>query len=1070
MSATINAYGNIDALHGIFNSIVMVMGGADYKDAVRIAITIGFAVAAIAAVNQQHRSWQWVVTVMVIYQLMFVPKETVVIQDRTGPQVATTVGNVPFALAFFASLKSSFGWVLTSLFETGFQTIPSASRAMPADLSYSSHGLMFGNSLLRAARSTDLMNPTLRSDVINFFQNCTVPDLMDGTINPATFFNNTDLWSSAGPGNPARFTTINTNTGTQTKTCPDAYTDLNTNRVATGVTDAISKAAQGLYPSLSSSAAVTAFTAALPAAYTKFGISSASTSVASLIRQNIMINLFAETGQIMNVNAGSAEAVMLATAQSNAVVSTNSSYIVQARLAEEALPIIRNIFEAIIYAMFPLIVLLMLTVEGEALKKMAKGYLFALLWVELWPVLYAVVNFIGTTYAAQNVAAAAVLNGGGTGMAISSASDIYRTTISDQAVVGWMTVLIPAIAGAVLWGFDRISSAINVGGFLSGVGSAAGSAMQGNVSMGNASMDQQSMAPTYSSPFMSQRSDLFGTTTVANAGSAAGQMRYTTYTGSSPIQIHYSKQDSEQFAAQSAKEQSAGEASAKQADTAIRSAFNDVQTLLRDSGKMQQLGGKYGFGSLGSDGLTALQSKSVRTELANRLGLKDSSAVREALTLGVSVPDAIKKLSPIALGANGQRMTDEQIGVEINKARNTASQLATENRISVVDNFTHSTDFADITASNQRAGHNIQAGLEKSKGYHKTASASFQEASKFQERAEKATALSRGWTANDTVAWNNFLNEKGILGTGLENDIRRMAPLVDEFLDRGSLTPDGKGGFMFVASHGEGPNLPTKLTPTTYASDAKGNSPLRAQYIAAKPQAASITPAEAAPVLQDNVSNNAKVATARTVAGVSGPETVVSGDEVKTEVAAQKAAAEAKAAPVTKVVQGEQELLEKKLADRSVNLSPSHENPLFGDAPKVFSEVERPYSQIPGRDSTPPDGSFSDTATREWQNMQDMLHGTPREATGQVSLREGDHGQVERAAHNLSAHSTKHPNEGHQSAPKPATEAPAAKQATNVPPLAQEPGARPPTHPTLTPQQREAKVQQLLHDRKDAKK
>lgn len=932
MAVTIYSYGNLDALTGIFNAIVMVMGGNDYKDAIRIAIMLGFGIAAINAATQQHRSWQWVVTVIVMYQILFVPKTTAVLQDRTGTAAARSVSNVPYALGFFAQLKSSIGWVLTSTFETGFQTIPMAGVALPSQLSYSKTGLMFGSSLIRVSRGADFVDPDIRSDIVQFFQNCTVPDLMDGTIPPAAFFDSSDLWTAAGTGNPSRFSTVHTLTGLQNMPCPSVRSNIN-GRLPTQLTSVMQKLGSQLYPALPAATAVTEFTSALPSAYTKYGIATAATSASDLIRQNAMVNLFAETGQLMNLSASDPAAVMMSIGLAQGVASTNASYMTQGRIAEQALPIIKNTVEAIIYSMFPVIVLLMLMSEGEALKKTAKSYLYALLWVELWPVLYAVVNFIGTTYSAANVGGAATLAGGGKALALNTASQVYTTAISDMAVVGWMTLSIPVIAGAVVWSMDKLQSAVNMGAFLGSIGSNAGQAAQGNVGLGNTSFEQQRLDPNRSSANMRTMSDAYGTT-VGNMQN--GYETYSTNVGSYLVTPQISKQTSANFAAQSAVEQSEGQMKTKQANESITAAYNDARNLLRGSGKDQQLGDKLGFGKLGNDGLTAEDRKHVATQLAKDLKIQDDSKFQEAMRLGISAPGIIAKLSPLSMGADGQKATNEQVSAAVSKARNHATQLSTANMVSVVDNFSHSQDFANLTSTNQRAGHNIQSSLDQAKGYMKSASVNFSEAQRYQERAEKAVALSSGWSGSDAKAWGDFLAEMGVRGTADQTDLRKMAVLMDKFLDRGSLIPDGKGGFMFVAGHGEGPNNPTRLQPMTNAPRADGQSPLETKYESQMPALPSLSKTEASPIRNQKAANDAIVDGKLQGAGVQNPDGApLAGNDVKTEVSKREQEAKSKAEAIAPVTQGAKVNLERDLTTREDELS-EHHHPWGTEGGKVF--------------------------------------------------------------------------------------------------------------------------------------
>lgn len=41
---TVHAYGNVDALHGIFNAVAMITSSNDFATAIRVAVVLGFAV------------------------------------------------------------------------------------------------------------------------------------------------------------------------------------------------------------------------------------------------------------------------------------------------------------------------------------------------------------------------------------------------------------------------------------------------------------------------------------------------------------------------------------------------------------------------------------------------------------------------------------------------------------------------------------------------------------------------------------------------------------------------------------------------------------------------------------------------------------------------------------------------------------------------------------------------------------------------------------------------------------------------------------------------------------------
>lgn len=164
------------------------------------------------------------------------------------------VANVPFGVAFLGSVTSTVGHTLTGLFETAFQVIPGVG-ALPSELSYEKNGLMFGNRLIRETGGVAFQDPNFRTDLVNFIHNCTMYDLIDGTVDPGTFSSSDDVWALMASPNPARFTTLTSAGGSITvDTCPNAYTNLN-GRLPAQLTRIQGKLAFQLNPSLPAAAA-----------------------------------------------------------------------------------------------------------------------------------------------------------------------------------------------------------------------------------------------------------------------------------------------------------------------------------------------------------------------------------------------------------------------------------------------------------------------------------------------------------------------------------------------------------------------------------------------------------------------------------------------------------------------------------------------------------------------------------------------------------------------------------------------------------------------------------------------
>ncbi|HEX7646096.1 MAG TPA: conjugal transfer protein TraG N-terminal domain-containing protein, partial [Noviherbaspirillum sp.] len=513
------AYQNSDSLFGIFNAIAAIRGSDTYLSAITGVAFCGFVAAllAYAFAPQKLQGWQWLGSVVLVYSILFVPRVAVGIVDKTGGSPVKVVDNVPFGIALFGGLTSAIGNALTELFETAFQTIP-GNAGLPSELTYQKNGLVFGNRLIRDTGNVVFQDPNFRTDLINFIHNCTMYDLVDGTIDPATFSRADDVWTMMSTPNPARFTTLTGGGAVNTDTCPNAYNDLN-GRIPAQVNLIQGRLAMQLNPTLPGTVAAGVIAGQIQQAYLKNGIANAAASAADIIRQNAIINAVNDASQIIGQKINDPASMVLAVGRAQAVAQTNAAWINNGKIAEQALPVVRNVVEALAYAIFPIVVLLLFLTSGRETMMALKNYIAVLIWIQLWPPLYAILNYMASIYAASELSAAADVGGGLKALSLLTASSIYTNAISSEAVVGYLTISIPFIAWAALKRMESFGTAV-VGGLSvlqSTVTSSTASTATGNVSMGNVAMDQMQLAPNRTSAFMSSmQSDITGNTVTSN--------------------------------------------------------------------------------------------------------------------------------------------------------------------------------------------------------------------------------------------------------------------------------------------------------------------------------------------------------------------------------------------------------------------------------------------------------------------------------------------------------------------------------------------------------------------------
>lgn len=619
----IYAYQNAASLAGIFNAAAAIHAAGDYRAALAAVAFCGFVAAAIAYAFAPEKllGWKWLGSVVLVFSVLIIPKVTVGIVDKTGASRVQIVGNVPFGVAALGSLTSTIGHTLTGLFETAFQSLP-APGAMPAELSYERNGLMFGNRLIREAGTVVLPDPAFRTDTVNFLLNCTTYDLIDGSLDPAAFSMSANVWPLLASPNPARFSTLTSATGSTIDTCPNVYRSLDT-RLPAQVTRIQGKLAIQLNPTLPASMAATVIAGQVQQAYLTTRIADASATAADLIRQNAVLNVIHDAGKLTGQRANDPAAMVLAVGRAQATAQQNAAWINYGKIAEQALPVFRNVIEALCYALFPLFVLLLLLTSGKETMLAIKGYASLLIWIQLWPPLTAVLNYMACAYAAYDLAAAANLGDGVRSLSLQTASTIYTRAISGEAVVGYLSLSIPIIAWAATKRMENLGTAL-VGG-LSGLqatlSGTTGAAASGNVALGNTAMDQMRLAPNRTSAFMqSRQDDVSGNTLTRNV--VSGRSALSLLRNEGFVSRVVSTRVSEQDVAEASR-------SADSARTAALSAHRERSAALTDTFTR-------GLATLRSHRESDGATQSENEELGQTMSRLDGIARRVAQSTGLS--------------------------------------------------------------------------------------------------------------------------------------------------------------------------------------------------------------------------------------------------------------------------------------------------------------------------------------------------------------------------------------------------------------------------------------------------
>ncbi len=802
----IYAYGNVETLSGIFNAIAAIMGGADYYGLIRTIALTGMLVAVFSGLLTPGRfhGWGWFIGFMVMYQLLFLPKTDVVIVDRLGNRTPVTVANVPIGVAFFGHFTAKVGDGMTRFFETAFQAIPDADAQLPPELTYQRNGVLFGNRLIQASRTVNIADPQLRADLIAYVQNCTLYDLQDGTLDPTTFARSTDLWALMGNSNPARFTTRGN--PVQVDTCPNVYTALNT-QLPEAVNRARAILAFRMNPALDPTIAQAGADNQIVQAYTKAGLADAAQGAGDLLRQNILINLVEDAATLQSQRLNDPAALMIATARANATASTNASFVTMGRIAEQALPMVRNTLEAIIYAVYPFVFLLLLLAHGRALGQALKAFLMSLIWIQLWPPLYAVLNYVATLASSRNLTAAARMDETARGLALDTAAAIYNGAISDQAVAGYLVVSIPIIATAILKGGEVAFQAVTASAQIqSSATTEAASTTKGNLTQDAVSVDQQQLGPTRTSPHMTTKSDAWGTT-IQGTGPDAGAFRYQATMSRLASTFTISERQATAIA-ESAKE--AETFATTQRDTLQRSQATALTKALSIQDSYEKYRQRSGGSNTSDGGSTSTQYQtlnSVAKDVNRRLGLTDDSTVGKTVAASAS---AGAKIPFTEIGAvarqEGRHLDQQSLQSAYDYARHAVENAQVTNAAGLVREFRATDAYQWAKGSRTASTEGYDTSSREAVDHQNSTEVAYAKAKEIARTAQ----FMREWSSGTQTDFTNYaakrLAERGLLK---EEDPIALQRAVTEIAMDYAKGGDGPGGFVASSN----PIGPERLSP-----------------------------------------------------------------------------------------------------------------------------------------------------------------------------------------------------------------------------------------------------------------
>lgn len=482
---TVYAYWNQDQLFNLFNAVVIIMGGGDWLLLMKSIAIVGLIAAAGGALarGRGENFATYFIFTAIMYGAVMLPKTDVVIEDVTGHNAPMVVSNVPWGVGALSSITSHIGYWLTKGYETAL--------AIPGDIAFQKNGFLFGAKLLTAKQNTTIRDPQLRTDMLNWYQECIAYEIAGDPVMQDVIKNSNDIWTdSSAIMNQGRVVSIyHAGTGqTSAVNCKTAYDELGPRLTADKNNNVIPMLGAYLFANDPVATAGTQ-TSMDVAELTMLNVAATG---ADTIKQAMLLNLFREGPANIAAVTNNPAMAAIEMAKVQAAAQANAGYETGRALSESALPLIRNAIHTLIIGVFP-IVLLLILVSGDKGITILASYVSMLVFVELWAPLFAIVNHL-LTYASMKDTASIVQNTGG--VTLETYDMVSKGLITAQGVAGMLTLSIPVMAYMIVSKSQNAAANIASGVMQpsqSASQSAGSNAAMGNLSGGNVQWTNSSM-------------------------------------------------------------------------------------------------------------------------------------------------------------------------------------------------------------------------------------------------------------------------------------------------------------------------------------------------------------------------------------------------------------------------------------------------------------------------------------------------------------------------------------------------------------------------------------------------
>ena len=449
------------------NAVAAFCASPGFSVALHVGNVIGVLITIICYLKKTDPVilFKWAIAYVLMTKIFLGITTSVAIVNTSDQSIAPSiVDNVPIGIAYPAHLISTMGYGFTSDFETVF--------SLPNEVTYSKTGMLFGSNLFRLSLGSQIDDPEIMRNMNGFIRSCVVGDIL---INHKYSFNDLlnskDIWATMTQ-KPSQIRGMYING--QFKTCKEG---------AQVLTDSINGYAKDYAPlhlakfiPSNNAYSKAALNSMLTNSYNYFKAS--SDSATEILRQNIAINAFRSGIKNYAAEAGSV-AAMANISNTMAMNNTRMAWATSQHIGVETLPLMQTVLFLLLVCLFPVIAVVAI-IPGFG-SGVIKNYFFSLVWLQSWPMMYAILNMAMNFY---------VQPSGDTPVTLSNINLLAQQHSDIQGIAGYLVLAIPFLSLGIVKGmaFTFNNAAQYLGGMMHSIAqSSAGSVAMGNYSMGNIS-------------------------------------------------------------------------------------------------------------------------------------------------------------------------------------------------------------------------------------------------------------------------------------------------------------------------------------------------------------------------------------------------------------------------------------------------------------------------------------------------------------------------------------------------------------------------------------------------------